>query len=182
MRDTLRAIQSDPAIIDRLIDIEDRLERAAMQTEEPAESYIDFAPKFLSLEDPPVQYVINELLPEGSLVLQHGEPRTKKSWAALDLAIAAATGTSAFGLDRFKAEKPVPVLYSSQEDSARVVRIRAKALLRGRGIKEYPSTLAFAVHKGIYFESVEWQNLLLNDITAHGFRLVAFDPARRFST
>jgi hypothetical protein len=84
-------------------------------------------------------------------------------------------------MERFKISAPVPVLYSSQEDSARDVRGRAKALLAGRGIKEFPETLAFAVHKGINLESYEWHEKLLRDVALHGFRFVTLDPIRRYA-
>jgi hypothetical protein len=144
-------------------------------------SYIEFAPTFLAIEDPPVQYLVSELLPEGIIALMHGEPRARKSWGVLEIAIALATGTCAFGMTRFSVPKPVPVLYSSQEDTAPMVRIRAKAILKGRGITHFPETLAFSVHKGINLESDEWQQALLRDVVRYGFSFVAFDPIRRYS-
>src|SRR5438105_3083223 len=110
--------------------------------EAPVEApYIHFAPAFLAQVDPPMEYLVNELIPAGVIALLHGEPRTRKSWAALDIAIAVATGnTRAFGLERFAVGRPLPVLYSSQEDGAALVRGRAKALLRGRGIETWPDT------------------------------------------
>ncbi|HYK92122.1 MAG TPA: bifunctional DNA primase/polymerase [Acidobacteriota bacterium] len=143
--------------------------------------YIEFASAFLAIEDPPVRYISNELIPEGVLVIPHGEPRTGKTWGVEDLAIAVATGTPAFGLERFAVPGPVPVLYSSQEDAAREVRIRARALLRGRGIERFPETLAFAVHKGINLQSLEWQERLIAGIKSNDFRLVIFDPIRRYA-
>lgn len=154
---------------------------------EPAEEprtefqYIEFAPVFLAVEDPPTRYLINELLPEAVISLDHGEPRTRKTWAALGMAMAAATGIPAFGMDRFTVPQAVPVLYSSQEDAAPLVRLRARALLKGIGIDRYPETLAFAVHKGIDLGSHEWHEALIRDVLKYGFRLVIFDPIRRYS-
>ena len=143
-------------------------------------SYIEFAPAFLSGEDPPIQYLVEDLLPEGVIALMHGDPRTKKSWAALDMAIALATGTPAFNLPRFRVPSAVPVLYSSQEDGRYLFRIRAKALLRHRGIDQFPPTLAFSVFKGIDLESIEWHEILIRDVSRHGFRALFFDPIRRY--
>lgn len=143
--------------------------------------YIEFAPSFLAAEDPPIEYLVNELLPQCVVSLDHGEPRTRKTWAALEVAIAVSTGTPAFGLERFHVPRPFPVLYSSQEDAARDVRIRAKALLSGRGIHTLPETLAFSVHKGINLDSGEWQQALIRDILKYGFRLFILDPIRRYS-
>jgi hypothetical protein len=143
--------------------------------------YIEFAPTFLSVEDPPVEYLVNELLPQSVLSLAHGEPRTCKTWAALEMTIAVSTGTPPFGLERFHVPRAYPVLYSSQEDAARDVRIRAKALLAGRGIYRFPETLAFSVHKGINLDSAEWQEALIQDILKYGFQLFILDPIRRYS-
>jgi hypothetical protein len=143
--------------------------------------YIEFAPSFLAVEDPPIEYLVNELLPQSVVCLAHGEPRTRKTWAALEVAIAVATGTPAFGLERFHVSQPFSVLYSSQEDAARDVRMRAKALLAGRGIHTFPETLAFSVHKGINLDSEEWQQALIRDILKYGFRLFILDPIRRYS-
>ncbi len=145
------------------------------------QSFIEFAPTFLSSEDPPAPYLIEDLLPEQVLQLDHGEPRTRKTWAALEMAIALSTGTPAFGLERFAVSQAVPVLYSSQEDAARLVRIRAKALLRGRGTETFPETLAFSVHKGINLDSMAWRERLLTDVNRYGLRLVVLDPIRRYS-
>jgi hypothetical protein len=165
------------------ISVEDEvlLERIAIQEEEgPAPDYIEFAPSFLSVEDPPLSYLVNDLIPAQVICLLHGEPRTRKSWAALEIAIALATGTPAFGLERFRVEQAVPVLYSSQEDAARDVRIRAKALLAGRGIDSFPETLAFSVHKGINLESGDWNETLIRDVKRYGFRFIGLDPIRRY--
>ena len=142
--------------------------------------WIDHGPTFLGQIDPPLKYVINELIPSGVIALLHGEPRTRKSWASLDIAIAASSGTCAFGLSRFLAPEPVPTLYSSQEDASRLVRLRCNAMLKGREI-ECPPLLSFAVHKGINLEKPEWHARLIKDILASKIRLVIFDPVRRFA-
>src|SRR5262249_29606461 len=143
--------------------------------------YIEFAPVFLDGEDPPREYLVPELIAEQVIALFHGEPRARKSWAALDIAIAIATGTPAFGMERFRVKTALPVLYSSQEDSRYDVRIRAKALLRGRGIYEWPATLGFSVFKGIDLDNVEWRERLIRDIPRCGFRYFCLDPVRRYS-
>src|SRR5262249_48217090 len=144
---------------------------SALKSNSPADTtYIEFAPEFLSIEEPPPEYLVCDLLPAGVIALLHGEPRARKSWAALDIAIALATGTPAFGLERFSVSRPLRVLYSSQEDGRPVVQLRAKALLKGRNIDQVPKTLAFSVHKNIDFDLAEWRERLLLDIVSIGFR------------
>jgi len=143
--------------------------------------FIEFAPSFLAFEDPPVEYIHPEITPRGVLKCSHGDPRTMKSLAALEEAIAAATATPAFGLERFRPARAFKVLYSSQEDAAPRVRARAKALLRGRGITNFPETLAFAVHKGIDLDIEEWRERFFKDVMRHGFDLIVLDPIRTYT-
>jgi hypothetical protein len=143
--------------------------------------YIESGAEFLAGEDAPESFIVGELIPAGRTILAHGEPRTRKSWWAVELALAAATGTPAFGLARFTAPAAVPVLYSSQEDGRRDVRGRVRRFLAGRRLQAVPPGLFLSVHAGIDLESSEWQEALVRDISARGIRLVIFDPIRRFS-
>jgi DnaB-like helicase N terminal domain/AAA domain len=175
------AFASSASAAELVREARDRFAELSDKALELAEPYIEFAPAFLSTEDSPPKYLIDDLIPGGVTMLQHGGPRTKKTWATLEEMVALATGTLAFGLERFKVAAPVPVLYSSQEDAAHDVRIRVKALLRGHGIEQIPDTLAFAVHKGINLDNFKWQEALIKDVTKYGFKFVALDPIRRYS-
>jgi AAA domain len=177
---SFKRIVADPEIVNKLDDT--TLERLAIQQEHSDSDYIEFAPSFLAVEDPPIEYLVNELLPTGVIALMHGEPRARKSWAELEITIALATGTPAFNLERFCVKEPVPVLYSSQEDAARDVRMRARAILGGRGIQQFPETLAFSVHKGIDLENGIWHEALIRDAKRYGFRFLGLDPIRRYGT
>ena len=64
--------------------------------------YLEPIAVFLAEEDKPVSVVFPDLLPCGVIMLLHGEPRARKSLAAFELALAAATGTAPFGLARFQ--------------------------------------------------------------------------------
>src|SRR5262249_48697724 len=142
----------------------DELERLAIQSEEARESFVEFAPLFLSATDPPLEYVIPEITPRSVLKCSHGDPRTMKSLGALEELIAACTGTPAFGLERFRPSRKYRGLYCSQEDAAPIVRSRARAILRGRGIDALPDTLAFAVHKGINLDDPGWQERFFDEM------------------
>jgi hypothetical protein len=171
------------AIAHSISQYEPKSEPQAKEESKPKEEfqYIESASTFLAVEDPPINYLINELLPEAVINVDHGDPRTRKTWAGIEVAVAIATGTPAFGMERFKTRCDYPVLYSSQEDTAPIVRTRVKAILRARGIDNFPETLFFSVHKGINLESPEWHQQLLKDIAKYGFRLVILDPIRRFA-
>ena len=81
------------------------------------------------LELPPLQWVVPDLLPEGVTVLG-GKPKMGKSWLALGLGIAVASGGVALGT------KPVQrgeVLYLALEDNPRRLQKRLGKLLDGGG-------------------------------------------------
>ena len=85
---------------------------------------------------PPLRFVVPGLVPEG-LALLAGKPKAKKSWLALDLAIAATADR--FTLGEIKPEQG-DALYLALEDSLRRVQRRMTKLL---GMQKWPSRLLF---------------------------------------
>jgi hypothetical protein len=77
-----------------------------------------------TLRDP--NFAVPGILPEG-LTLLAGKPKTGKSWLALGIAIAVASGGRALG--RIKVERG-DVLYLALEDTQRRLQARLKAILR----------------------------------------------------
>lgn len=78
----------------------------------------------LSTEYPPLEYVVDGLIPEG-LTLLVAAPKIGKSWLVLSLGIACANGSKALG------KIPVaqrPVLYLALEDGQRRLQSRLNAL------------------------------------------------------
>jgi len=143
--------------------------------------WIQTAREFLAVRDEPLTYAIGELVPAGCLSLWHGEPRVRKTWAGLELTIAKATGTPAFGLPRFAVDAAGPAAYFSQEDAAPRVRDRLRRLLAGRRIEDAPELLHVSVHAGIDLEREDWQETLARDVRRLGLRLLVLDPIRRFA-
>jgi len=83
----------------------------------------------LMAEDlPPVRWVVPDILPEGVTFLA-GKPKMGKSWMALGLSIAVATGSVALGTKRVEQGE---VLYLALEDNRRRIHKRLKKLLAGR--------------------------------------------------
>ena len=76
-------------------------------------------------EFPPVQYCVPDLIPEG-LTLLAGKPKIGKSWLALDICIAVASGRYCLG-----ERKPDTgdVLYAALEDNKRRLQRRVDRLL-----------------------------------------------------
>jgi hypothetical protein len=85
------------------------------------------APELMALELPEPKWAVPEIVPEGLSILV-GRPKIGKSWLALGLAIAVASGGVALGKIRVE---PGDVLYLALEDSHRRLRKRLAKLLGG---------------------------------------------------
>jgi hypothetical protein len=106
-------------------------------------SRIFSASELMAQELPPVRWVVPGLLPEGVTLLA-GKPKLGKSWLALGLGVAVASGGVALGT------KPVEcgdVLYLALEDNPRRLQGRLKKMLAGG---EAP--------KGLYY-ATEWPRM-----------------------
>lgn len=143
--------------------------------------YIQSLRAFLDEDDPPVPYIFPELLPCGVIMLLHGEPRARKSLAALEIALAAATGTAPFSLPRFAPPEPVAVLYVQEEDPRSLTRPRLRALVDARCGTARPDTLHVAVRRGVDLDDPVWVARLTADLLRLGVKLLVLDAARRLS-
>ena len=94
-----------------------------------------------SMEFEPVAWAVPDILPEG-LTLLAGKPKMGKSWLALGLCLAVASGGVALGTRRVEAGE---VLYLALEDNPRRLQRRLQAM----GAESYPETLHIAT---------EWNN------------------------
>jgi hypothetical protein len=78
----------------------------------------------------PPEWLVEGIATEGSVGFIAGQPKSFKSWIALDLILSVATGADF--LDYFRVVKPGPVLYIQEEDSAITVKSRTKKIWRGK--------------------------------------------------
>ncbi len=85
------------------------------------------APDLLAAEFPAPRWAVPGIVAEG-LTLLVGAPKVGKSWAALNLAVAVASGGKAFG--RVDVE-PGSVLYLALEDTPRRLQSRLRKVLHG---------------------------------------------------
>jgi hypothetical protein len=86
------------------------------------------ATELMAMELPPVRWVVPDILPEGVTFLA-GKPKMGKSWMALGLSIAVATGGVALATKRVEQGE---VLYLALEDNRRRIHNRLNKLLAGR--------------------------------------------------
>jgi len=85
----------------------------------------------LASKSMPLAWLADGLLPCGAAAILGGPPKSGKSFLALDLCVAVASGTACAG--RFEVPYWAPVLLLSAEDPEPVVTSRLRALAQGRG-------------------------------------------------
>lgn len=96
------------------------------------------AAELMTMTFPPPKWAVPGLIPEGATLLV-GAPKTGKSWMALGLAVAVATGGKALGSIEVEAG---PVLYLALEDTPRRLQERLSKVL---GDVPWPDLLRFAI-------------------------------------
>jgi hypothetical protein len=104
---------------------------------------VSFSDTSLFKEDFQVRWLVEDIIPEASLSFIVGDPKSKKSWFALETALAVALGQPVAG--RFKTRKE-PVLYLQLEDGLLRVSERFYKLTRSHGAR--PSNGAFTTYVG----------------------------------
>lgn len=139
-----------------------------------AERLPEFLERTRALEVPPM--LIEGFLPGDGIALMHGQPRDGKSFVALEMLVALATGTLAFGL--LRVPRAVSVWYIAEEDAPARVRQRIQALLGGRNVPMAPANLHVTVREGVNLDDHEWQKRLIAETAAHGIRFAVIDTLR----
>lgn len=84
--------------------------------------------RFENLQPP--KFLVRNVLTKGKVGFVAGQPKSWKSWVALDLALSVATGSKF--LDIFDVEDPGPVLYIQEEDDESTVKSRGEKIWRGK--------------------------------------------------
>lgn len=83
----------------------------------------------------PLVWLIFGFLPEQSVIVIAGEPKTSKTWLALTMAIALSARNALFGVFRVGERARRRVAYFALEDSERSFRTRLAALARGMDLE-----------------------------------------------
>ena len=86
---------------------------------------------FLLVKDlRPPQWLVRDVLTQGAVGFIAGQPKSFKSWCALDLALSVSSGQPFLG--HFPVELPGPVLYIQEEDSGPMVKRRLNKIWPGK--------------------------------------------------
>lgn len=131
----------------------------------------------LATERIELEWLIYPLVPLEGLIVLSGDPGTGKSWVALDLAIACATG--AHWLGWFKPRRRARVLYMDLENPETVLRQRCQKLWLGRIVRgadpELPDFLRFFV-SSFRLDKSEDIGALERFVRTEKIELVILDP------
>ncbi len=123
---------------------------------------------------PPIDWVIPNLLSAGSLAFLVGDGGTKKTWLLLDASVCVAAGKQWLG---FPVKERQPVLWIDEESGARRWLSRLGDTIRGQFIDRAPPDIPVQAHcmAGFNLTKKNWLDVLHLSITASGARLVIID-------
>lgn len=151
----------------------------AAQKAEGWRGHVKTAANLQRMTFPEIKYVVPGLIPEG-LSIFAGKPKVGKSWAALDVALAVASGGYCFG-DR----QPLvgDVLYCALEDNDRRLQKRIRKIMEARD-HEWPKRLTLATQwrrfdAGGVDDAREWADSVPNPVLVIFDTLAGVKPAEK---
>ena len=128
---------------------------------------------------PPIEWVIESLIPHHNRVVVFGEFGSKKSWLLLDMGLHIAGGVP--WLDKFSVPQPRSVLYIDEEMPEYELRRRVKLLGVGAGLEGKEIPFRATSHLGLKFFNDGKTEGLLKSLKAEGFdpNIVIVETLRR---
>jgi len=106
-----------------------------------------------------------------------GTPKASKTWLALELAVAVASGQPCLG--RFPVHKRGPVLLVAAEDSPADIRQRVQAIAKARGVDLDTLPIGLITETGLMLDQPDWQRRLRITLAKTKPRLLVLDPMVR---
>lgn len=86
----------------------------------------------------PMRWLVNRLITDGAVAVIAGEPKTAKTWLALEVAVSVALGDKVMG--EFQARRTGPVALFLTEDHEASVRARLMATVLGHAVDPHEAT------------------------------------------
>lgn len=139
----------------------------------------------------PPKWLVRDVLTQGAVGFIAGQPKSFKSWTALDLALSVASGQPFLG--HFPVEEPGPSLYIQEEDSASLVKSRLGKVWPGKlgdkvtfedghvvwvpgaEVQGFPDIDAYIGH-GFSISDTGWQSWLDETLGRKEYKLLVMDP------
>jgi hypothetical protein len=138
------------------------------------------AEEILSKQFPPTQWLVDGLIPKASVVAIAGEPKAKKTWAAMEIALAVASGRKAFG--EFRTRAPADVFMVLVESNEVECQARLRSIMKGAGGgNDLGGRLTIAALQGLNLTDPNALALLVAKIRTmapKGIGLLFLDPLR----
>lgn len=146
-----------------------------------------WATDLASVHIPRPRWLIDGIWTRGGCGFISGAPKSYKSWLALDLAVAVATGAPMLGMHRVAA--PGPVLYLQEEDSLATAVDRLDQIVDGRAPEHHwggpldgrtwlpprPLPIDIQAHTGIVLSDPRWHAWLGERVRTYGYHAVIID-------
>jgi hypothetical protein len=131
----------------------------------------------LPVQLPEKAWLVRELWSHLAVGFIGGQPKSGKTWLALDLAVSVASGTHCLG--RFPVDQPGPTLAYLAEDSLPCVRERLAGLCAQRQVSLASLDLHLIDTPRLRLDASEDQALLIHAISRLKPRLLILDPLVR---
>lgn len=95
------------------------------------------AKDFFKHKPPPISWLVEGMMEEHNLVMLAGAPKTAKSWIAIEIGLAVATGGELFGDPLLSGSgREGSVLFFFLEDGAHNIHARVTSLAKQKGVKD----------------------------------------------
>ena len=107
-------------------------EETALEEVETPKPNINWLADVVLQPIPRPKWLVRDIWTRGGCGFIAGAPKSYKSWTALDMAIAVATGTNFLNQQQFRVKQPEPVLYLQEEDSLALVMDRLANILESK--------------------------------------------------
>lgn len=133
----------------------------------------------LAEDEPPLEWMIEGLWTDKSRGFVAGLPSAGKTWVALDMMLAVATGGLCLG--KYKAAYQAPCLLIEEETSRRNLQGRIHKLGRGRGLAPNALKNVFHITRQLC-QMPRDKDALLEIIRKEGIKFVVFDSLREVHT
>ncbi|MEZ4447801.1 MAG: AAA family ATPase [Polyangiaceae bacterium] len=120
------------------------------------------------------RWLVDRLWGEAAVGIVGGEPKCCKSFLALELAVAVASGRPCLG--RYRVERSGPVLLFAAEDSTRIVRARLEGIATARGERLEDLQIHVIVAATVRLDQSADRERLWNTVASIRPRLLILDP------
>ncbi len=120
------------------------------------------------------RWLVDKLWGDCAVGIVGGEPKCCKSFLALELAVAVASGRPCFG--RYRVDRAGPVLLFAAEDSTRIVRTRLAGIAAARGVSLEALAIHVIVAPSVRLDLDRDRALLWNTVATLKPRFMVLDP------